>query len=228
MFKQLRDWLIYGTLNDKHAEFFICPSDPSKSAQPNAEETLSEMGEYSEQAEPSDLFLQHQSRPSHSQYMLNAAMIPSYLNLKTANKILFAGESLQLFKPKVAGDLGLHDENKLNRGTPCVDQTLRIPSDHFRIQVLADEINVMLERLHGFSRDLLDLSMEPEFSIVNFDRFVDRIRDYVSQVGWSEWRPTPPVFVPNSLLSGPSQRGRSLSKSTICRANCIASKTCSC
>ncbi len=126
MFKQLRDWLIYGMLNDKYTEFFICLNDKKEVQAKNEENDECGVGlgfTVDELTEIGELLANDNrscscSRSSRSAYMLNAKMFPSYLNLKTANKILFAGESLQMFKPLIMADDGtraFNDEKAISK-----------------------------------------------------------------------------------------------------------------
>lgn len=118
MYKQLRDWMIYGILRDKYDEFFICPK--STMAKTNNDEIKqvrnqdNELGidgfTLAQLSEVEDMITGAQFSSFYSEYTLNSMMFPSYLTLKTANKILFTGEALQLFHNTKDG----FRENNLN------------------------------------------------------------------------------------------------------------------
>jgi hypothetical protein len=88
-------------------------------------------------------------------------MLPSYLNFKTAGKILFTGEALQLFKPKFIRETEL----KINQ---TLDEQLQMK---FHIHddsngVLKAEFSIMNEQLDEYSREMHELALNEAFSIV--------------------------------------------------------------
>ena len=119
MYKQLRDWMIYGILSDKYQEFFIDLNDKNEDTTTELEKTAKtqddELGiggfTVSQLNEIEELLIGGRLISNYSMHKLNSIMFPSYLNLKTANKILFTGEALQLFKPKFVNE----KESKINQ-----------------------------------------------------------------------------------------------------------------
>lgn len=184
MYKQLRDWMMYGILSDKYAEFYVCLNDKitdSVEIEKTVRNQDDELGiggfTVSQLEEVEDLLTGGHINSNYSLHKLNSSMFPAYLNLKTANKILFTGEALQLFKPKFVKDT----ESKINH---TVDEQLHkkfhIHEDSNR--VLKAEFSFMNEQLDEFSREMHELALQEEFSIVQFDAFIDKVRDFVSQV----------------------------------------------
>lgn len=55
--------------------------------------------------EAEDLLLGPRFSSKYSQFSLNSAQLPTYITLKVANKILFTGELLQLFKSKSLNEI---------------------------------------------------------------------------------------------------------------------------
>ena len=102
MYKQLRDWTINGVLNDKYDEFYICVDKNFDGNLESEKELVDEETLYS--LKDFNTF-EDRFSSSYSQYCLNSQRVPSYLNLKTANKILFTGELLQLFQAKYLNEL---------------------------------------------------------------------------------------------------------------------------
>jgi hypothetical protein len=108
MFKQLRDWMVRGQLYDKYNEFYVgiehTQAENSKEMQSLYEQNDADrhLSILTEQLNSIEEALLGGSRFSsnYSNCILNHNMLPSYLNLKTANKILFTGELLQLFQVK--------------------------------------------------------------------------------------------------------------------------------
>ena len=95
MYKQLRDWMIYGNLNDKYEEFFICHDKELTSEVENQA-----YKDESDLTEIDEIFSNLRFSSSYSQFKLNSSKLPSFINLKIANKILFTGELLQIFQIK--------------------------------------------------------------------------------------------------------------------------------
>jgi hypothetical protein len=113
MYKQMRDWMIYGYLDDKYDEFFIVCDTNAANANDDKQQTMLKsmtnskpdeldtfiMNEIEEQA------IENKFSSKNSQYALNSARLPSFINLKIANKILFTGDLLQLFKSKTLKEI---------------------------------------------------------------------------------------------------------------------------
>uniref|UniRef100_H2Q9A6 Gamma-tubulin complex component n=1 Tax=Pan troglodytes TaxID=9598 RepID=H2Q9A6_PANTR len=105
MYKQLSAWMLHGLLLDQHEEFFIKqgPSSGNVSAQPEEdEEDLGIGGLTGKQLrELQDLRLieeENMLAPSLKQFSLRVEILPSYIPVRVAEKILFVGESVQMFE----------------------------------------------------------------------------------------------------------------------------------
>ena len=219
MYDQLRDWIIYGQLNDKYDEFYICP-DKNPNVQQDAkfssnliDEDLGTLG--LDQIE--ELYIGNRFSSNYSQFTFSSIMLPSYLNLKVANMILFTGELLQLFQGKFLNDVysSGEDPNKTTRGqdpnrtsnglnstkAQCITEFEKCKRRHLislaiffpfpstsgfniRSQALKYEFNIMNEKLDVFSKEIHELSQQ-EFSLINFEALITRIRNHVSEVSKS-------------------------------------------
>jgi hypothetical protein len=118
MYKNLRDWMIYGTLNDKYDEFYIC-YDANKNENTinnnnnnntNNSTTNNTTSNDDEDAgivanELDEFFLGTRFSSNYSQFTLMSSRLPSFINLKIANHILFTGELLQLFQAKFLNEI---------------------------------------------------------------------------------------------------------------------------
>uniref|UniRef100_A0A4W3HPF0 Gamma-tubulin complex component n=1 Tax=Callorhinchus milii TaxID=7868 RepID=A0A4W3HPF0_CALMI len=105
-YKQLSAWMLHGLLLDRYEEFFIKqgPSSGNVCVQPEdeEEEDLGIRGLTGKQLrELQDLRLieeENMLATSLKQFSLRAEMLPSYLPVRVAEKILFVGESVQMFE----------------------------------------------------------------------------------------------------------------------------------
>ncbi|XP_069758610.1 gamma-tubulin complex component 4 isoform X3 [Narcine bancroftii] len=106
MYKQLSTWMLHGLLLDKYEEFFIKqgPSSGNIGTQPEEEEEeyLGIRGLTGKQLkELQDLRLieeENMLATTLKQFSLRAEMLPSYIPVRVAEKILFVGESVQMFE----------------------------------------------------------------------------------------------------------------------------------
>nr|XP_028562863.1 gamma-tubulin complex component 4 isoform X1 [Podarcis muralis] len=105
MYKQLSAWMLHGLLLDQHEEFFIKqgPSSGSVPAQPEDEEEDLGIGGLTgkQLRELQDMRLieeENMLAPSPKQFSLRIEMLPSYIPVRVAEKILFVGESVQMFE----------------------------------------------------------------------------------------------------------------------------------
>jgi hypothetical protein len=184
MYKQLRDWMIYGILSDKYSEFYISLNEnitDSVELEKKVRNQDDELGiggfTVSQLNEIEDLLIGGKFNSNYSLHKLNSTMLPSYLNFKTAGKILFTGEALQLFKPKFIRQTELKINQTLDEQ---LQKKFHIHDDSNR--VLKAEFSIMNEQLDEFSREMHELAQKEEFSIVKFDAYIDKVRNFVSQV----------------------------------------------
>ncbi|KAK1890862.1 Gamma-tubulin complex component 4 [Dissostichus eleginoides] len=132
MYKQLAAWMLHGLLLDQSEEFFL--------------------------RELQDLRLieeENMLAPSLQQFSLRTEMLPSYIPIRVAEKILFVGESVQMFEnhnhshsPSRAGSILKHQEDL-------------------------------------FAAGLHRLKQQPLFSLVDFENLIDHIRSTVAEHLWT-------------------------------------------
>lgn len=123
LYKQLATWMLHGLLLDQNEEFFIRqgPSAGGSSANQDEEEEDLGLGGLSgkQLRELQDLRLVEEENmlaPSLQQFSLRTEMLPSYIPIRVAEKILFVGESVQMFEnhthgPSRAGSILKHQED---------------------------------------------------------------------------------------------------------------------
>ncbi|KAJ8412992.1 hypothetical protein AAFF_G00105740 [Aldrovandia affinis] len=122
MYKQLAAWMLHGLLLDQSEEFFVKqgPSAGVAQGQEEEDEDLGIGGLTGKQLrELQDLRLieeENMLAPSLQQFSLRIEMLPSYIPVRVAEKILFVGESVQMFEnhhqnPSRTGSILKHQED---------------------------------------------------------------------------------------------------------------------
>ncbi|KAH0620165.1 hypothetical protein JD844_014798 [Phrynosoma platyrhinos] len=105
MYKQLSAWMLHGLLLDQHEEFFIKQGPSSGTVPTQLEEDEDDLGigglTGKQLRELQDMRLideENMLAPSPKQFSLRIEMLPSYIPVRVAEKILFVGESVQMFE----------------------------------------------------------------------------------------------------------------------------------
>ncbi|KAG9489239.1 hypothetical protein GDO78_005304 [Eleutherodactylus coqui] len=105
MYKQLSAWMLHGLLLDQYEEFFIRQGPSSGSASAQSEDDDDDLGigglTGKQLRELQDLRLieeENMLAPSLKQFSLRVEMLPSYIPVRVAEKVLFVGESVQMFE----------------------------------------------------------------------------------------------------------------------------------
>uniref|UniRef100_H9G828 Gamma-tubulin complex component n=1 Tax=Anolis carolinensis TaxID=28377 RepID=H9G828_ANOCA len=107
MYKQLSAWMLHGLLMDQYEEFFIRqgPSSSSGSGPTQLDEDEDDLGigglTGKQLRELQDMRLieeENMLAPSPKQFSLRVEMLPSYIPAHVAEKILFVGETVQMFE----------------------------------------------------------------------------------------------------------------------------------
>ena len=111
MYNQLRDWIIYGVLNDKYDEFYICV-DKNNEKQAQQPKQIDDDFALLGINEIEELYMGNRFSSNYSNYSFKSDLLPTYLTMKTANMILFTGELLQLFQAKFLNDIFTSGDNE--------------------------------------------------------------------------------------------------------------------
>ncbi|XP_061164050.1 gamma-tubulin complex component 4-like isoform X1 [Saccostrea echinata] len=105
LYKQLCSWLLYGCLNDPYQEFFVQlnteDSEGISSVNMQEEEENDElpiMGVTGRQLQKILSLNTTEISSSLHRFALRAELLPCYIPVRVANKILFVGESVQMFE----------------------------------------------------------------------------------------------------------------------------------
>ena len=161
MYKQLRDWMIYGQLNDKYDEFYICHDKNVSDATLSTTSTADNQGKTSDEDanynEIDEIFSSMRFSSSYSQFKLNSSKLPSYINLKIANKILFTGELLQIFQVKYMS------ENVASKNDTTVNTTLNTTFNKVQYAPEFDKCKHLFTLLLNSSYKLTFTPKSPQF-----------------------------------------------------------------
>ncbi|KAK3609174.1 hypothetical protein CHS0354_013711 [Potamilus streckersoni] len=134
MFKQLCAWLLHGSLNDPYQEFFIQRSAEEQQDQSlqkqEEEDDLGLMGVTGRQLQTIlSINMPDILTPSRHHFSVNSSLLPDHIPVRVANKILFVGESIQMFE----------DDKK--------------PTSHKRGSILKSQEEEFAKALHELSRE---------------------------------------------------------------------------
>ncbi|XP_041457139.1 gamma-tubulin complex component 4-like [Lytechinus variegatus] len=158
MYRQVTAWLLHGMLLDRHAEFFIHQTtDPGQLLTPSPDDDDLGLGGVTSRQLQDIMQLSEDgisSETEHSRFAIHPAMLPSYIPARAADKILFVGESVQMFESK-----------KQSTAMKYTDS------------VLGENEAEFASRLH-------DLQEKPIFMIQDFEDAVDEIRVCVAEHLW--------------------------------------------
>jgi len=163
-YKQLSAWLLHGMLQDKYAEFFIQPAASKTPSSASSIETEDDLAlSATTQKQIHHLLAMSKSgevRSDDFQFCLNAEMLPSYIPPRVAQKILFVGESVAMFERNRKSSSSIYTGGQQQNGS------------------------ILGERCDEYAQELLALSKQPEFNLMQFDATIDRIRTYVAEALW--------------------------------------------
>ncbi|CAG5115406.1 unnamed protein product [Candidula unifasciata] len=160
LFKQLSAWMLHGIISDPYNEFFIQRAqhglDVTDRQAESDDDDLGIMGLTGRQLQKVHLGSEMEVTPHDTgQFCIAAGLLPSYIPVRVARKILFVGESVQMFE---------RDKHK-------------IKSTH-------KAGTIMSSREDEFAADLQELSKQPEFNSIGFETIIDRIRAHAAEYLW--------------------------------------------
>ncbi|XP_061621034.1 gamma-tubulin complex component 4 isoform X3 [Phyllopteryx taeniolatus] len=162
MYKQLAAWMLHGLLLDQSEEFFVKQGPSAGGAVAYQEEDEDDLGlgglSGKQLRELQDLRLVEEENmlaPSLQQFSLRAEMLPSYIPIRVAEKILFVGESVQMFE------------------------------NHNHSPSRAVSGSILKHQEDAFAADLHRLKQQPLFSLADFENLIDRIRSSVAEHLWT-------------------------------------------
>ncbi|KAH9499205.1 Gamma-tubulin complex component 4 [Bulinus truncatus] len=161
-FQQLTVWMLHGMTSDPHCEFFIQKNLGTQDAlivHTEQEEDLGIMGLTGSQLQKiqmnSEVKENEQCSSETGRFCISADLLPSYIPLRVANKILFVGESVQMFE-----------------------------RDKIKMKSTYQAGTVMSNREDEFASDLQELTKLPEFNSIRFESVIDKIRAHAAEYLW--------------------------------------------
>lgn len=115
--------------------------------------------------------------PSLQQFSLRTEMLPSYIPVRVAEKILFVGESVQMFEN--------HNHSPSRAGTALLlsrRSCLVCVTDNVQLMAVG---SILKHQEDVFATELHKLKQQPLFSLVDFETLIDHIRSTVAEVSSS-------------------------------------------
>lgn len=162
MYQQLSTWVLHGILIDKHSEFFIkevtsADDQTVNKTDEGAVGSSSDLGIPGITGRQLTEILEGEAKkqtPARWQFRIHAEMLPSYIPTRVADKVLFIGESVGMFKGSK------QTKNSLQRSS------------------------VIAEKEEEFTRSLYALQQQPKFNLMLFENEIDKIRLCVAEHLW--------------------------------------------
>ncbi|RUS76183.1 hypothetical protein EGW08_016061 [Elysia chlorotica] len=159
MYKQLSGWMLHGLTSDPYGEFFIQKAQDGLTTVPKQaeeeEEDLGILGVTGQQLQKIHLGSTEAPKATDTgQYCIAADFLPTYIQPRVANKILFVGESVQMFEK---------DKHKIKSSKGGT---------------------IMRSRESEFASELQQLSKQPEFNSISFEKIIDKIRAHAAEHLW--------------------------------------------
>ncbi|KAL9985958.1 hypothetical protein ACROYT_G000009 [Oculina patagonica] len=162
MYQQLSAWVLHGIHIDKHNEFFIkevtsADDQTVTKTDEGATSSGSDLGIPGITGRQLAEILEGEAKkqlPARWQFRINAEMLPSYIPTRVADKVLFIGESVGMFK-----------------GSKKTKNSL------YRSSVIQD-------KEQEFTMSLYSLQQLPKFNLMLFENEIDKIRLCVAEHLW--------------------------------------------
>ncbi|CAD5116396.1 DgyrCDS5290 [Dimorphilus gyrociliatus] len=161
-YRQLAAWLLHGLLIDPYNEFFIQKrqenedEEKDEEEEPEFEERIVIRGISGTELKKilHTAFSHNEEMIRKKEYGLHMNMLPIYIPKRVAEKVLFVGESIQMFEQ----DRSLSDLPELR--------------------------NILEDKEENFTKLLNSLAEEEEFNLRKFEGFVNEVRTYVAEHLW--------------------------------------------
>ncbi|XP_030561455.1 gamma-tubulin complex component 4 homolog [Drosophila novamexicana] len=153
-FSHLTHWLLFGVIDDEHSEFFINYRSSNESGLKNA----SEKSVTSNNTHASSL-----SEEEIWQYEIQFSQLPSFVSSILAEKVLFVGQTVLVFKL---------DRSKHKNDT----WMMKMPGS------FCDDVSELWDGKEGmFCKMIEDLNQDDKIDIFHLESVINQIKKYVSQ-----------------------------------------------
>ncbi|KAH8376918.1 hypothetical protein KR093_002202, partial [Drosophila rubida] len=153
-YSHLAHWLLLGMIDDPHTEFFIS----YKQSMENEGKTTPE------NSVTSSTYLSSVPREDIWQYEINMAQLPSFVSTVLAEKVLFVGQTVLVFKM----DRRRYRSESWTTKTPC--------------GTFSDDVSELWDGKESvFSKMIEDLNDEKRIDVLRLERVINDIKKFVSQ-----------------------------------------------
>lgn len=157
LYKQLAAWMLHGLLLDHYGEFFIHRQmkslNTSQHSSVSEEDDLGLAGVTGKQLEEV-MKLSEDFHSNVERFSLRPEMLPNYIPVRVANKIMFVGESVHMF------------------------------SNEKQKPVFRHTGSILKNKEDDFAKELQKLSTVDEFNLMEFEKIIDAIRSCVAETLW--------------------------------------------
>ncbi|KAL7738928.1 hypothetical protein ACLKA6_016929 [Drosophila palustris] len=152
-YSHLAHWMLLGMIDDKHTEFFISFRQTGENG----------VKDTSERSQSSSSYLSSVAEEDIWQYEINMAQLPRFVSTVVAEKVLFVGQTVLVFKM---------DRNKQKTDT----WTLRTHG------TFCDDVSELWDGKEAeFSKMIEDLNDNDSIDVLRLESVINEIKKYVSQ-----------------------------------------------
>lgn len=158
--KQLTHWILYAKIVDSYGEFFIqCAENHCNSTLESERGTSAGSGKHT----ATSMSEAASNYTDIWRYEICYEFLPHYLSSSWAEKVLFIGQTVLIFKV---------DANKLNKNAQIWNKTEN--------NLLEREQSLWNEKEHIYFAKIQALQNDSELNVSHYDRVVDEIKSYVT------------------------------------------------
>ncbi|KAL6500310.1 Gamma-tubulin complex component 4 [Orobanche hederae] len=181
MYNQLTSWMVYGILHDQYGEFFVSRQEDRDSEHDSAADTLEKLARMS----INDVSL----TDWHLGFHISLDMLPEYVQMHTAESILFAGKAIRVLRnPSPAVQFqGAPFHQHLQKGSQRFQGSMErfsMLKDSSVQTILTGEELLPQSEADKIESTLQDLKESSEFHKRSFETAVDSIKAIAANHLW--------------------------------------------
>uniref|UniRef100_A0A1A9WLY9 Gamma-tubulin complex component n=1 Tax=Glossina brevipalpis TaxID=37001 RepID=A0A1A9WLY9_9MUSC len=162
--KQLTHWILYAKLTDTYGEFFIqsCETHNNNRSANESEKGTSSINS-SKQTTTTSMSEAASNYADIWRYEICYDLLPQYLSPSWAEKVLFIGQTVLIFKV---------NSSKFNKGVHIWNKTEN--------SLFKNELSLWNEKEHVYFSKIQDLQNDVDVNVSHYERVVDEIKLYVT------------------------------------------------